>query len=112
MQTAGRFESFESFWPFYLAEHRKPLTRWLHFTGTASLLPLFILALIDSFWWLLLYPVCAYGLAWSGHFFIERNRPATFSYPLWSLFGDFKMFWYMLIGSMNEELQRNGIGNT
>ena len=109
MQATGRFGSFRSFWPFYLAEHRRPLTRWLHFAGTTSLLPLLIIALSGSPLVLLLYPLVAYGLAWLAHFLVERNRPATFAHPLWSLRGDFRMTWLMLIGRMDRELDRHGI---
>ncbi len=98
--------SFEEFWPFYVCEHSKPATRLLHFLGTGSLLPCILAALWFNPYWLLAYPVCAYGLAWFSHFAIEKNRPATFTSPVLSLIGDYKMFWYMLCGKMNHEAKR------
>ena len=42
--------------------------------------------------------VQGYAFAWVGHFFFERNRPATFKYPVFSLMGDWRMWWEILIG--------------
>lgn len=89
----GEYRSFEEFYPFYLSEHSRSGTRRLHFTGT--LLVLFTLgyAVATQRWgFLALVPLCGYGLAWVGHFAVERNRPATFQHPLYSLAGDFRMF--------------------
>ena len=74
-----RFESFEEFWPYYVGEHAKPLTRTLHFVGTTCLWPILALAVLVSPWWLAAAPVAGYGFAWGGHFFVEKNRPATFT---------------------------------
>ncbi len=100
------FHSFEEFWPFYVCEHSKPLTRALHFVGTAALIPLVAVAVANSLYLLLLVPVVGYGLAWVGHFLVEKNRPATFKHPLWSMLGDFKMFGLMCIGRMEREVAR------
>ena len=101
-----RYTSFKEFWPHYVREHAKPATRWLHFIGTLLILPLTLLAIFYSSYLIICVPLVAYGFAWTAHFFIEHNRPATFQYPLWSLFADFKMFWLMLIGSMPQEVER------
>ena len=101
-----RFETFEEFWPYYLSEHWNPATRALHFAGTALVLASLGLGFVASAWWLLAAPVFGYGLAWIGHFFVEKNRPATFTYPLWSLRGDFRMFRFMLLGKMGPELEK------
>lgn len=96
---AGKFDSFRSFYPFYLEEHRNPVCRRLHFIGTT----LVLLVIAWSAWrreplWLLLAPVVGYGFAWVGHFAFEKNRPATFKYPLYSLIGDWVMWKDMLVG--------------
>lgn len=89
--------SFAEFYPLYLAEHRQPLNRWLHFTGsTLALVCLFFLVFTGNPWWLLAAVVCGYAFAWVGHFFVEHNRPATFKRPLLSLMGDWVMWWQML----------------
>ncbi|MGQ9427292.1 Mpo1-like protein [Gilvimarinus sp. F26214L] len=105
--TDARYQSFEEFWPFYLREHSKPATRRLHFIGTLLLFPVVVLGVVQSAYWLLLLPVVGYGFAWVAHGLIERNRPATFTYPLWSLLADFKMFFAMCRGSLSEELERH-----
>jgi len=92
------FTSFSEFWPFYLKEHSLAKTRWFHFTGTSIVIALFFYALFTSqfrLFWLL--PFIGYGPAWYSHFFIEKNRPATFKYPFYSLFADFKLWFLMLI---------------
>ncbi|MEJ2060862.1 MAG: DUF962 domain-containing protein [Gammaproteobacteria bacterium] len=106
MKTDAPFGSFAEFWPYYLGEHSRTWTRWLHFAGTALLLPVLVLAVLASAWWLLLLPVVGYGFAWLGHFAVEHNRPATFRHPLWSLRGDFLMFWLMLTGRLERERAR------
>ena len=101
-----RLGSFEEFWPFYVAQHSRPATRRLHFAGTTMVLAALALGLAVSPWWILAAPVLGYGPAWVGHFFVERNRPATFTYPLWSVRGDFRMYRLMLLGRMGPEVQR------
>ncbi|MBO9667191.1 MAG: DUF962 domain-containing protein [Bdellovibrio sp.] len=93
--------SFKEFWPFYLQEHSHPTNRRLHFVGTLLVHFIIIYALVNELWialWLL--PAIGYGFAWVGHFIIEKNRPATFKHPLWSLIGDFKMFYLMCTGKL------------
>lgn len=107
MSQAGEFETFEEFWPFYVREHANPTNRRLHFVGTSlSLATVAYAVLRGKPKALLLAPVAGYSFAWIGHFLVEKNRPATFKYPLWSLRGDFKMFAKMLNGSMDEEVRR------
>jgi hypothetical protein len=95
-----QFASFAEFYPYYLSEHSNRTCRRLHFTGSALLLGVLLAVLIGSLspWWLLAIPLIGYGFAWVGHFFFEHNRPATFSYPLYSLLGDWVMFRDMLVG--------------
>lgn len=99
-------KTFEEFWPHYLGEHRHPVNRALHFTGTSLVYVIAAVAIARSPWLLLLAPVVGYGFAWVGHFVVERNRPATFTYPLWSLRGDFRMHARMLTGRLAADLGR------
>lgn len=96
------FHSFADFYPFYLGEHRDPTCRRLHFTGTLLVLVTLVAALVTRhFAWLWLMPVFGYGFAWVGHYVFERNRPATFKHPLYSLAGDFVMFADILRGKVS-----------
>ncbi|WP_428267030.1 Mpo1-like protein [Haliangium sp.] len=100
-----RLSSFEEFWPYYVSQHMDPTCRALHFVGTslalgcAALTPFYPPALLAA-------PVAGYSLAWLGHFVFEKNRPATFTYPLWSLRGDFRMWRLTLARKMEAELER------
>jgi hypothetical protein len=101
-----RLASFAAFWPYYVAQHRDPVNRALHFLGTSLALASLAAALTLSRWWWLAVPVAGYGAAWVGHFFFERNKPATFRYPLWSLVGDLRMYALLWLGRMDPELER------
>lgn len=99
MTDTAQFRSFAEFYPYYLGEHANPTCRRLHFVGTALVIAVFAFALGSGRWaLLLLLPLVGYGFAWSGHFFFEKNRPATFSHPWYSLAGDFAMFRDILLG--------------
>ncbi|NVK28890.1 MAG: DUF962 domain-containing protein [Flavobacteriia bacterium] len=92
-----KYNSLREFYPFYLTEHLKKTTRILHFVGTGLLLVSFLLFLSTLNWWFLAaVPFIGYGFAWVGHFFFEKNKPATFKYPGYSLASDFIMFWELL----------------
>lgn len=94
-----RFKSLKEFYPFYLTEHQNATCRKLHFVGTALLFFILGYALFTQRWLALAFiPLVGYGFAWAGHFFFEKNRPATFQYPLWSLASDFLLFWDLLRG--------------
>ncbi len=96
-----RYQTFREFWPFYLKEHSHPLNRRLHFVGTTLVNLTALAALVAGRpLWLLACPLLGYGGAWIGHFVVEKNRPATFQYPLWSLRGDYKMYGKMLRGQL------------
>ncbi|QCU72702.1 DUF962 domain-containing protein [Luteimonas yindakuii] len=95
----SRFASFREFYPFYLGEHAHPVSRRLHFIGSCGVLVLVATAAWQrNSWWLLAALVCGYGFAWVGHFFFEKNRPATFRHPLYSFLGDWVMFKDILVG--------------
>ena len=105
-----RFESFADFWPFYLREHARPATRALHYAGTTLVVLIAAAALISGRWWLLVaMPVAGYGFAWASHAIVERNRPATFTHPGWSLRADFRMWWLWLTGRLGPELVAAGV---
>ncbi|MEM7739244.1 MAG: DUF962 domain-containing protein [Pseudomonadota bacterium] len=105
-----RHENYQSFWPFYLQEHAKPSTRHLHYAGTALTLVVAAWALISGRPLLLfLMPVVGYGFAWVSHAFVERNKPATFTHPLWSLISDYRMFGLAVAGKLEPELEKAGI---
>lgn len=94
-----QFSSFEEFYPFYLAEHGDRTSRRLHFLGTTLALLVLIYAVASGRWLvLILVPVVGYGFAWVGHYRFEKNRPATFKHPLYSLMGDFRLWFDMLRG--------------
>ena len=95
------YSSFAEFYPFYLNEHRHRICRRLHFIGSTLVLAAIVLALASGQWrWLWLAPVFGYGFAWLGHFAFEKNRPATFKHPLYSLAGDWVMYGQMLRGKI------------
>ena len=95
----GGFDGFDDFYPFYLNEHRDRTCRRLHFAGTALVIATAVTGLASGRFALLwLLPVFGYGFAWAGHFFFEKNRPATFSHPFYSLVADFVMFGDILRG--------------
>ncbi|WLH11337.1 DUF962 domain-containing protein [Pseudomonas hefeiensis] len=101
MENTRRFNTFAEFYPYYLNEHNNSTCRRLHFIGTSLVILIFALALIiGNGWWLIALPFAGYGFAWVGHFFFEKNRPATFQHPLYSLFGDFVMYRDMLLGKV------------
>jgi len=93
------FNTFREFYPFYLSEHRHPACRRLHFAGSVLVLGCVVLAVATSSgWWLAAALLAGYGCAWTGHYFFEHNRPATFTHPVYSLIGDWVMFKDILIG--------------
>ncbi len=105
-----KIRSYADFWPYYLQEHARPHTRALHYVGT-GLATISILGVIltGSLWFVASALLGGYGFAWFAHFFVEKNRPATFTYPLWSLASDFRMAWSWLTGSLGEDLRRAGV---
>ena len=95
----ARFASFREFYPFYLGEHSHRISRRLHFVGSCGALVCIALAIVrGNPWWLLAALLCGYAFAWVGHFFFEKNRPATFRHPFYSFAGDWVMFKDILTG--------------
>jgi hypothetical protein len=100
------FGTFDEFFPYYVSQHSKPATRWVHFAGTHLGAAVGITGIVRRKPALLAAaPVISYGFAWFSHFTIEGNKPATFGHPLWSLRGDMKMLAAMWRGS-DAELTR------
>jgi hypothetical protein len=97
--SAEPYRSFGAFYPFYLSQHAHRTCRRLHFLGTTLGLAGVIAALATvNFRWLAAGIVAGYAAAWAGHFFFEKNRPATFTYPIYSFVGDWVMWRDMLTG--------------
>ena len=102
-----RIADYREFWDFYVSEHAQPMTRYLHFVGTTLGLVLLVWIVRSGSWFYL--PLCliiGYAFAWVSHFFVEHNKPASFTYPLWSFVSDYKMMWFMLAGKMDAEVER------
>ncbi|HJT25584.1 MAG TPA: DUF962 domain-containing protein [bacterium] len=96
-----KISNFSEFWPYYLGEHSKPATRWVHVLGTLAGLALALWALASGRVWFILAAIAlGYAPAWIAHFFIEKNKPATLHYPFWSFCADFKMAFLLLTGKL------------
>lgn len=105
-----RKATYAEFWPFYLQEHAKPQTRQLHYIGTALVIAIAVVAIASQRWlWLAAMPVAGYFFAWMSHAFVERNKPATFIHPVWSLTSDFRMFFLWITGRLAPELEKAGV---
>lgn len=99
--------NYREFWDFYVAEHSKPATRALHYIGTSLGMVLLVWFIWRGTWYY--FPLCfvsGYGFAWIAHFFIEKNKPASFKYPFWSFISDYKMLFYFVTGRMGREAKR------
>ena len=91
--NSNKFNSFKEFYPFYLSEHSKKETKILHAIGSILVLLLFFYCILTKDFIKIIYsPIIGYGFAWIAHFIFEKNRPATFKYPLYSFMGDWMMF--------------------
>jgi len=102
MDNKGRnFKNFSEYYQFYLSEHSDRANRRLHFFGSLLSTVAFIVAIFTKLWIaLILVPFLGYGFAWIGHYFVEKNKPATFTYPIYSLIGDWVMFKDILVGKI------------
>lgn len=104
-----RYQNFAEFYPYYLSEHANSVCRLLHFIGTFLTLVILVTGLLINPYWIFAMPIIGYSFAWVGHFFIEKNRPATFTYPVWSLMGDYRMFFSWLMGRLPAQLKAAGV---
>lgn len=99
MAESQGYRTLTEFYPFYLSEHSNRTSRRLHFTGTSLAVVLLVTSVVTQAWWLIAAAlVQGYAFAWVGHFFFEKNRPATFRYPLLSFMGDWRLWWEILTG--------------
>jgi len=104
------YQTFSAFWPHYLREHAKPGTRMSHYIGTAlGLVAVAVAIVTGSPWLILLVPVLGYSFAWVSHAFVERNKPATFTYPFWSLMSDYRMFFLAITRQLQPHLDAAGV---
>lgn len=104
----NKIKTYKEFYQFYLTQHSNKACRIMHFVGTTLVLFIIFLAvyLNDFFLWFFV-PIVGYGFAWVGHFYFEKNKPAAFKYPFWSLISDFKMFFEILIGKISFDTSRD-----
>lgn len=98
LPAGERYRTFHDFYPFYMTEHANPVSRRLHVVGTGLVILALIAGALVNPWFFLVAPLVGYGFAWVGHFVFEKNRPATFKYPLFSLMGDFRLFFETVSG--------------
>ncbi|MCU0422199.1 MAG: DUF962 domain-containing protein [Bacteroidia bacterium] len=104
---ANKINDFKTFYTYYLSEHQDTTCRVLHFIGTTLFFIFVLIALLkQNLWWLIGCPLSGYGFAWVGHFFFEKNKPATFTYPLYSLASDFVLYYHLIIGK--QRFKANG----
>jgi len=108
-----RYETLGEFWPFYLHEHRNSVNRWLHYIGSTCGIAVVVSSILTkNYPFILLAFVCGYAFAWVGHFIIEKNRPATFTYPVKSFISDWRLWFTILTGRSKSELARYGMTST
>jgi len=99
--------TFADFWPFYVRAHSRSTTRLLHAIGSLLALAAIAAGIFVNPWFFLAAPVIGYAFAWSAHFFVEHNKPATFGHPFFSLAADYVMLWKILTGRMSDEVAKH-----
>ncbi|HXZ81140.1 MAG TPA: DUF962 domain-containing protein [Terriglobales bacterium] len=113
MEEPYQFTSYDDFFVFYLREHSRPATRYLHACGTTlGLIVAVVTVAAGKLWGILLFPLIGYGFAWFSHFVVEGNRPATLGHPWWSLMSDFRMIYLMMTGQLGKWMARSVSGSS
>lgn len=108
MADSKRFNSLREFYPFYLTEHSNRVCRTLHFVGTGLVITLGIIGITTQNWkFFVMMPIAGYGFAWVGHFFFEKNKPAAFANPFYSLASDFIMFWHIISFQLPKKMEQS-----
>lgn len=108
--TTKRISAYREFFPFYLREHSQPRTRVMHYCGTSvEIACLAALVVTRNPWWILGALLGGYGFAWAAHLFVEHNKPATFTHPIWSYIGDHHMALLALTGKLKPRLRAAGV---
>jgi hypothetical protein len=106
MPEERKFRSYDEFFDFYLQQHSNPSNRLLHAIGTTLGIAVVVAAFVTGHpWYALLFFPLGYGFAWTGHFLVERNKPATFGHPFWSFISDFRMLGLMFTGRLSARLK-------
>ena len=105
----NKYKTFKEFYPYYLSEHKKPITKIFHAIGSLLSLFFLILFLKINYYLLPIVLLIGYGFAWISHLIFEQNKPATFKYPWWSQIGDHHMTWLMLTGRLKTALNDAGV---
>lgn len=87
------YKTLDEFYPFYMSQHSNRTNRRLHFIGSilAILQLLRTILFTFTFFNFISAFIIGYGFAWVGHFFFEKNKPATFKYPWLSFQGDLRL---------------------
>lgn len=100
------FSNYQEFYLFYLGEHQNARCRLFHAVGTTLVIFTLVILIATGEWkfWFLL-PLFGYGFSWIGHFKYERNKPAAFKYPFYSLISDFRMYGQMWTGQLDAQLK-------
>jgi len=108
MVSKTKFNSLKEFYPFYLTEHSDSVCRTLHFIGTGLVIALAVAGIVTVNWkFFVLMPFTGYGFAWVGHFFFEKNKPAAFGNPFYSLASDFMMFWHIISFQLPKKMEES-----
>jgi hypothetical protein len=104
-ENPKKYQSVDEFYVFYLTQHSLKICRLLHIFGTLSAIVLGLFLIWFGQYKLLPFTlVVGYGSSWFGHFYYEKNRPATFKYPLYSFICDFKMIKDFFQGTLDNKV--------